>query len=119
VKSKKTTDQIIGSIINIHRKLGSGFNIEVYRKALVYELTQNYLHLEVNRIVPIVYNHEKVGTHKLDMVINHEVMLVFKEKELEKKDLSKAYSYLKIAGVDVALLVNFTTEKAQFKRIEI
>ncbi len=114
------TEAIIEAIIAVHRTLGPGFLESVYQRALVIELRDRGLTVANEMEVPITYRGQLVGRHRLDLIINDSVILELKTVE----DLSKAHyaqvrSYLKATGLPVALLVNFSKEKADFQRIEI
>ncbi len=113
------TETIIEAIIAVHRTLGPGFLESVYQRALVIELRDRGLAVANEKEVPITYRGQLVGRHRLDLIINDSVILELKTVE----DLSKAHyaqvrSYLKATGLPVALLVNFSKEKADFRRIE-
>lgn len=113
------TESIIEAIIAVHRALGPGFLESMYQRALVIELQRRGLAVTSEMEVPITYQGQLVGRHRLDLIINDSVILELKTVE----DLSKAHyaqvrSYLKATGLPVALLVNFSKEKADFRRIE-
>jgi len=74
--------------------------------------------LEVEKEVLIFYRGQEVGRHRLDLVVENSVILELKTVE----DLSKAHyaqvrSYLKATGLSIALLVNFSKEKSDFRRV--
>jgi GxxExxY protein len=112
------TEVIIQCIINVHKALGPGFLENVYQRALVIELRSTNLAVEVEKEVLIFYRGQEVGRHRLDLVVENSVILELKTVE----DLSKAHyaqvrSYLKATGLSIALLVNFSKEKSDFRRV--
>ena len=115
----KLTQTIIACIVKVHKVLGPGFLESVYRRALVIELRRSGLAVEVEKEVVIFYEGEEVGRHRLDLIVERRVILELKTVE----DLSQAHyaqvrSYLKATGLAVALLVNFSKERSDFRRIE-
>jgi GxxExxY protein len=85
----------------------------------VIELESAHLSVEVEKEVPIFYKGREVGRHKLDLLVESTVIVELKAVE----DLSRAHyaqvrSYLKATGLSTALLVNFSKEKSDFRRID-
>jgi GxxExxY protein len=116
----KLTEKIIRCIIQVHQTLGPGFLESVYRRALLIELRKQGLTIEAEKEVIVYYDGQKVGRHRLDLLVEGQVIVELKTVEA----LSKAYyaqvrSYLKATGLGLALLVNFAEERADFRRIEI
>ena len=113
------TDRIIYCVILVHQNLGPGFLEAVYRRALVIELNKHNLATEVEKEILIYYDGQKVGRHRLDLLIEGRVIVELKAVEaLSKADYAQVRSYLKAAQLNLALLVNFSPERADFRRIE-
>ena len=113
------SETIIQSIIEVHQTLGPGFLENVYRRALLVELTQRNLSVETEKEVTVYYRDEEVGRHRLDLVVENKVVVELKTvEELSKAHYAQVRSYLKATGLSVAILVNFAKEKADFRRIE-
>jgi len=118
-QTDKLTETIIQCIIKVHQTLGPGFKESVYRNALLIELRKNDLSTETEKEVVIYYEGQEVGRHRLDIKVEEKVVIELKTVE----DLSKAHyaqvrSYLKATRLPVGILVNFASEKADFRRIE-
>ncbi len=113
------TDRIIWCIIRVHQVLGPGFLESVYRRALVIELQKQGLATEVEHEVDVYYDGHEVGCHKLDLLVEKQVILELKTVEcLNKAHYAQVRSYLRASGVRLALLVNFSGERADFRRLE-
>ena len=113
------THDIIKGIITVHRVLGPGFIESIYQRALIIELTKLGPRVATEFDVPVEYDGQLVGRHRLDLVVNDLVIVELKTVE----DLSRAHyaqvrSYLRATGLPIALLVNFATEMADYRRIE-
>lgn len=112
------TDEIIQAIIQVHRTLGPGFLESVYRKAMVVELRRRGLKVETEKTIPIYYEGVAVGEHRLDLLVDDRVIVELKTvEELCKAHYAQIRSYLKAAGLKTGLLVNFSKELADFRRI--
>ena len=115
----KLTESIIQSIIDVHRTLGPGFLENVYRRALLVELTRRGLGVETEKEVIIYYKGAEVGRHRLDLLVDNRVIVELKTVEdLSVVHYAQVRSYLKATGLTVGLLVNFAKEKADFRRVE-
>lgn len=70
--------------------------------------------------IPIYYEGQIVGTHRLDLVAEHEIIIETKTvAALNNAHYAQVRSYLRAANLNVGLLVNFSLEKADFRRIEL
>lgn len=113
------TELIIQCIITVHKTLGPGFLESVYQRALVLELKSAHLRVEVEKEVVIYYRGLEVGRHKLDLVVEDKIIVELKTVEdLGKAHYAQVRSYLKATGLSTALLVNFSKEKSDFRRID-
>jgi GxxExxY protein len=113
------TQVIIEAIIKVHRTLGPGFLENIYRVALVKELRKRGLRVETEKKVLIYYEGEEVGWHRLDILVEGRVIVELKTVEaLGVIHYAQVRSYLRATNLPIALLVNFATEKADFRRIE-
>jgi GxxExxY protein len=115
----KLTETIIECIIKVHQTLGPGFKESVYRNALLIELRKHDLSAETEKEVVIYYEGQEVGRHRLDIVVEKKAIIELKTVEdLSKAHYAQARSYLKATHLPVGILVNFASEKADFRRIE-
>ncbi len=119
VRMDGLTERIISCIIQIHQTLGPGFMEKVYRRALLLELTKQGLATETEKEVIIYYDGQQVGRHRLDLIVEGKVILELKTAErLVHAHYAQVRSYLKATGLQVGILVNFSGERADFRRIE-
>jgi GxxExxY protein len=112
------TATIIHCVIRVHQVLGPGYSEGVYRRAMVIELRKQKLEIEVEKVVFIYYDNVKIGRHVIDIVVAKKVVLELKAVDaLGKAHYAQVRSYLKSTGLKVGLLVNFDTERADYRRI--
>jgi len=115
---KELTEKIIGSAINVHKELGSGFNERIYELALAEELKQNKIRFECQKAVDVYYRQRKIGYQKLDMLIENTVVVELKTVDhLENVYLSQMISYLKATKKKIGLVLNFATPTLEIKRV--
>ena len=112
------TEVIIGAAIEVHRQLGPGFLESVYENALVIELRTRGLDVEQQKAVSIKYNGIEVGTHRLDVLVQGQVIVDLKTiKGFEDVHFAVVRSQLRAAGLKHGLLLNFAGVKLQIKRV--
>lgn len=112
------TELIINCIIRVHQALGPGFLESVYRRALLIELKSKNLSTETEKEVIVYYEGQEVGRHRLDIIVESKVIIELKTVEaLSKAHYAQVRSYLKATELSLALLVNFSREKADYRRV--
>ena len=113
------TARVIWCIIQVHQKLGPGFLETVYRRALLIELERQRLAFETEKEITVFYDEHDVGRHRLDLLVEGRLILEMKAVEsLAKAHYAQTRAYMKSANVQRALLVNFSGERADFRRLE-
>ncbi len=116
--NSKITDKIIKCAIEVHKTLGPGFMENIYESALIYEMKQQGLKVENQKVISILYKGTAIGEHRLDLVVEDEVVIENKTVK-EFNDIHKAQilSYLKATGKRIGLLINFAKTKIEIKRV--
>ena len=101
--------EIIGSCIDVHRKLGPGLLESVYETVLAYELTKK--RLNVKRQCGISFSYDGLvfdDGFRADLIVEDSVIVELKSVEkisaVHKKQL---LTYLRLANMKLGLLVNF------------
>jgi len=112
------TKAIIGAAIEVHNTLGPGFLESVYEGALARELEHLGIPFDRQVSVPIRYRGTVVGTHVLDLLVAGKVVVELKaSKELADIHTAVALSYLSATNFSVALLMNFSKLRLEYKRV--
>jgi GxxExxY protein len=112
------TARVIQCVIRVHQTLGPGFLEKVYRRALVIEFRKQNLSLDIEKQIVVYYNGEEVGCHRLDFLIERQLILEVKTVEnLSRAHYAQLRSYLKATGLSAGLLVNFADHRADFRRV--
>ena len=121
VKNDTLTEQIIGSAIQVHRKLGPGLLESAYEAYLCHELSLRGLELQRQRCIPITYKGIQLdGGYRLDLVVENQVIVEIKcVSKLLPVHEAQLLSYLKQVGGGRGLLINFnvTLLKNGLKRL--
>lgn len=113
------TGRVIQCIIRVHQTLGPGFLENVYRRAMILELQKRGLTVDVEKEVLVCYDGCEVGRHRLDILVEGQLILELKTVEaFSKAHYAQVRSYLKATRLRAALLVNFSGDRADFRRVE-
>ena len=116
-----TADQLITEIIEcakrIRRQLGPGFLEKVYKNAMVVELRKLKLNFETEKLIQVLYDGIVVGEYRTDIIVDGKLILELKAtQDLSIANEVQLVNYLTSTQIDDGLLINFGTDKLQFKR---
>lgn len=110
--------RIIGAALRVHQELGPGFLESLYEKALCLELANVGLNFQRQLVVPVVYRQQVIGEHRLDLLIEDEVVVELKTVTgFEPIHFATLRSYLKATKCELGLLLNFAATKLEIKRV--
>ena len=114
---EKLTEKIIGCAMQVHSTLGPGFLESVYENALVHELAKAGLRTECQKPIVVTYDGIVVGEFSADLLVEDTVMVENKAVQvLHLLNEVQLVNYLTATRVDIGLLLNFGTDRLQFKR---
>lgn len=116
---KEETYAVIGICMEVHNHLGHGFAEIVYKDALELEFQNNGIQFEREKEFKILYKDQYLK-HKFyaDLIICDEIILEIKcVKNLADEHTAQVINYLRASGKHVALLVNFSRQKLEHKRL--
>jgi len=112
------TKQIIAAAMEVHKRLGNGFQEVIYQRALALELSHIELEFEQEKEIPIYYRDEFIGTRRADFFIDNKIMVEIKAViNLDDSHLAQAINYLEAYKMEVGLLINFGSKSLQIKRV--
>jgi GxxExxY protein len=107
----KITEKIIGSAIEVHRKLGPGLLESVYESALCIEFDEIGLNYERQKTLPVYYRNQEIGEFRVDLLVGNSVVVEL--KSVERYDpvfAAQVLSYMKLGGYKLGLLINFNSK---------
>ena len=112
------SEAFIGAAIAVHKEHGPGFLESIYENSLKIECRERGLKAEFQKEIPIHYRGELVGTHRVDVILNNELVVELKAiKALEDIHYAQVRSYLRATGTKHGLLLNFATATLTIKRV--
>ena len=93
----------------IHRGLGAGLFESVYEEVLAYELENQGLIVERQKVIDIEWDGVKLGAgFKADIIVNEKLIIELKSVEkVQPVHQKQLQTYLKLTGLKLGLLINF------------
>lgn len=112
------THKIIGCAMKVHSSLGNGFQEVIYQRCLAIEMEKQGLNFEREKSMPIYYYDIKVGTRRVDFLVEQKISVELKAIiQLEDVHLAQALNYMEAFNLTEGLLINFGSRRLQFKRL--
>ena len=107
------SNNIIGAAIEVHRYFGPGLLENTYRDALLKELSLRNITASKEVEIPCIYKGDKLGVgYRADVIVEDSVIVELKATENENPVYFKQlYTYLKITGKRLGLLINFNKDR--------
>ena len=107
------SNKVIGCAIEVHRQLGPGLLESTYEQCLAYELSQQRLPFELQKILPVDYKGLKLECgYRIDVLVANSLIIELKSVEqlLPVHD-AQILTYMKLSGIKTGLLINFNEDR--------
>ena len=118
MQHEELTRKIIGCAMEVHKRLGNGFQEVIYQRALQIEMRLSNLDFAREMEMSIFYREEEIGTRKVDFFVEGKIMVELKAQiKLEDVHLAQAMNYLEAYKMEIGLLINFGAKSLEFKRV--
>ncbi|MDE3058991.1 MAG: GxxExxY protein [Bacteroidota bacterium] len=100
---------IIGTAIEVHKELGSGFLEAVYQESLEIELRSRHIPFVPQKTLQITYKEQQLEKEYIaDLVCYDAIIVELKALDrLSGKEEAQVLNYLKATGFRLGLLINF------------
>ncbi len=114
----ETTRSVIAAFFEIYNTLGFGFLESNYKGSLHHELRLRGHLVEREVPVEVSYKGLRVGTYRIDMVIDRKVVVEVKSTEtLSPAATRQLYNYLYASAIDVGLLLHFGPKPKFYRQV--
>ncbi len=109
----EVSGEVLGAAIRVHRALGPGLLESVYEACLEHELRQRGV--KVRRQVGLQVEYDGVRLdqgYRVDLIVEERVIVEVKAVEsLLPIHEAQLFTYLRLSGLRLGLLLNFNTER--------
>ncbi|MDF1808893.1 MAG: GxxExxY protein [Phycisphaerales bacterium] len=101
--------KVIGCAIETHKELGPGYPLEIYRKALLYELKHEEVSFEENKEYEVEFDGEVIGSVFADLYAGDRflVKIMAESYEVGGKERNELRATLRAADLELGLIINF------------
>ena len=118
LKDSDITEKIVGCAITVHNELGCGFQEIIYQRSLAIEFDTIGISAQSEYEMPIRYKGQLVGVRRVDFLVAGKICVELKAvEELANAHLAQARNYLEASYLETGLLINFGSQRLEFKRI--
>jgi len=110
--------RIIGVAIDVHKKLGPGFQEKIYEEALLKEFQKSGIGYEKQKVVQVDYNGVNLGNQRIDLLVDGEIIVEIKAcNKIIPLFRDQVISYLKTTDKRLGLILNFGRSRLEVKRV--
>lgn len=104
--------------MEVHKRLGNGFQEVIYQRALALEMEFQSLVFKREMEMPVFYREVQIGTRRVDFFVEEKIMVELKAiTVMEDVHLAQAMNYLEAYQMEIGLLINFGAKSLEFKRV--
>lgn len=116
---KEESYNIIGSCMEVHKELGTGFLEPVYQEAVAIQFRNDSISFEKEKELVIMYKEIELRKRYIaDFVCFGKIIVELKAlNSLNTNHEAQVLNYLKATGYKLGLLVNFGETKLTYKRL--
>lgn len=110
--------KLVGLAYNVFNELGHGHLEKVYQKAYAKELKDAEITFKEQAPYQVTYKEEVIGNNYLDFLIEDKIIIELKRSDFySKKYIDQVSNYIKVSNLQLAILINFTSNGVRIKRI--
>jgi len=112
------TGQIIQACFEVSNELGAGFLESVYERAMIVALAQKGLTVSAQVPLKAKFRNVVVGDYFADLIVENKVIVELKAvSRILPEHKAQVINYLTATEVDLGLLINFGTPRAEYFRL--
>ncbi len=109
--------KVLGIAFKVHNILRQGLHESAYEEAFCIELANAAIPYERQKVFPIHYSGQYIGTCIVDIVVDNTIILELKSvRELNPVMFAQLINYLKLSGLPVGYVINFHNLKVEWRR---
>ena len=111
------TRSVIGCGFEVINELGPGFLESVYERAMLVALSDAGLSAKSQAAIDVAFRGQQVGEFFADLLVEEKVIVELKcAASIMPIHEAQVINYLQATGIDVGLILNFGSQKLQYRR---
>jgi GxxExxY protein len=112
------TGKILEGFYRICNKIGYGFELEIYKRALAIEIETLGLSCEIDKLVRLDYKGSDIGTFQMDLLVDNKVIVKLTDFDsIRQKDETALINQLKMSDIEVGLMLNIHLEGSHKRKV--
>src|SRR3989338_3112106 len=109
---------VVGCLFEVYNELGGGYQEKVYQRAIAQVLRKSDLHFDEQAPYQIRFQGSIVGRYYMDFIVERKIVLEIKRgNHFVKNNIKQVEGYLKVMGMKLGILANFTNLNVKYIRI--
>jgi len=115
---KDLSYKIVGLAMRVHSKLGYEFLEKVYENALMVLFRREGIEAKQQVPITVYFEEEVVGNYYADILVEDKVILEIKSVDsIIDAHIAQTLNYLKATRLRLPIILNFSKEELEYKRI--
>ena len=110
--------KIVGCAYDVFNEIGPGHDEKYYQKAMEVLFQEQAIPFKQQVYYPLKFRDVIIGRNYLDFVVEDKIIVELKKRQpFSKMHIDQVFRYLKVTGLQLAILIMFRTDGVEFKRI--
>lgn len=115
---KELSYKIVGILFEVYNELGYGYKEKHYERTLMKVFFEHKIKFKNQVPFVIKFRDKIIGRNYLDFLIEDKVVLEIKKgNHFSKRNMEQVKEYLKVTGLKLAILANFTPTGIKYLRV--
>ena len=115
---KELSYEIVGILFEVYNELGYGYKEKHYERALMKVFSEYKIKFKTQAPFVIKFRDKVIGRNYLDFLIEDKIVLEIKKgNHFSKRNMGQVKEYLKVTGLKLAILANFTPAGIKYLRV--
>jgi len=115
---KELSYEIVGILFEVYNELGYGYKEKYYERAVAQCLTERKIPFKEQAPYVVKFKDKIIGRNYLDFLVDNKIVLELKKgNHFSKKYMNQVKDYLKVTGLKLAILANFTSTGVKTFRV--
>lgn len=110
--------QIIGCAYDVFNEIGGGHHEKHYQRAMAMLFNERKINFKEQLYYPLKFQEKIIGKLYFDFLIEEKVIVEIKKGDnYSKRHIEQVLEYLKTSKLQLAIIINFGSNKVHSKRI--
>lgn len=110
--------KIIGCAYDVYNELGEGHHEKYYQRAMALLYNERKIAYKEQVYCPLKFQEKIIGKLFFDFLVEDKIIVELKKgNHFSKRHIEQVLEYLKTSNLQLAIIINFGSDKVYFKRI--